>query len=183
MFLHNQTSDVYLWNKHLSDYIHAGDRYAAVECFIDMNRSNVDCDSVTLVIALSAVTGSNDLLELGQQIHGMAMKLGFNLDVTVANSLINMYSKAGCLSFARKVFASMEELDLVSWNSMITTYAQSDLGEESVTHYLGLLSDGFRPDNYTLASVLRACSSLTSGLSLVEQIHVHALKTGIVMDN
>ncbi|KAL7170822.1 hypothetical protein ACSBR2_035650 [Camellia fascicularis] len=183
LFLHNQTSDVYLWNKHMSDYIHAGNRYAAVECFIDMNRLNVDCDSVTLVIALSAVTGTNDLLELGQQIHGMAMKLGFNLDITVGNSLINMYSKAGCLSFARKVFASMEESDLVSWNSMITSYAQSDLEEESVTLYLGLLSDGFRPDHYTLASVLRACSSLTSALSLVEQIHVHALKTGIETDS
>ncbi|GFY95180.1 tetratricopeptide repeat (TPR)-like superfamily protein [Actinidia rufa] len=182
LFVHNQTSDVYSWNKSLSEYYQAGDHSAAVECFIDMNRSEVGCDSVTLLVSLAATTGINDL-ELGQQIHGMAVKSGLNLDVSVANSLINMYSKTGCLSFARKIFDGMEELDLVSWNSMISGCAQSGLEEESVTLYIGLLRDSFRPDHYTLASVLRACSSLTAGFFHGEQIHVHALKTGIIMDN
>ncbi|KAL7001838.1 hypothetical protein U1Q18_002986 [Sarracenia purpurea var. burkii] len=182
LFLHNETSDVYLWNKKLSEYCQAGDPSASVQCFIHMSRSNVGCDSVTLVVSLAAVTGINDL-ELGKQFHCMAVKSGFHLDIIVANSLINMYFKTGCPSFALEVFATVEELDLVSWNSMITGCAQSGLEEESVTLYLGLLRDSFRPDHYTLASVLRACSSLTAGFSLGKQIHVHALKTGVLTNN
>lgn len=182
LFLHDKVSDVYSWNKKLSDYNRAGDHFSAAKCFLEMNRSKVGRDGVTLVVCLAAVSGINDS-ELGQQIHCMAVKLGLDLDVTVANSVINMYSKTGCLSVALKVFASMEERDLVSWNSVITSCAQSGLEEESVTFYLCLLDDNFRPDHYTLASVLRACSSLTAGFSLGEQIHVYAFKTGIIADN
>ncbi|KAE9448066.1 hypothetical protein C3L33_20034, partial [Rhododendron williamsianum] len=182
LFLHDKVSDVYSWNKKLSDYNRAGDHFSAAECFLEMNRSKVGRDGVTLIVCLAAVSGINDS-ELGQQIHCMAVKLGLDLDVTVANSLINMYSKTGCLGVALKVFASMEERDLVSWNSVITSCAQSGLEEESVTFYLGLLDDNFRPDHYTLASVLKACSSLTAGFSLGEQIHVYAFKTGIIADN
>lgn len=180
--LHDKLSDVYSWNKNLSDYNRAGDHFAAVECFLEMNRSKVGRDGVTLVVCLAAVSGINNS-ELGQQIHGMAVKLGLDLDVTVANSLINMYSKTGCLGVALKVFDSMEELDLVSWNSVITSCAQGGLEEESVTLYLGLLHGNFRPDHYTLASVLRACSSITAGFFLGEQIHVYAFKTGIIANN
>ncbi|KAI8556012.1 hypothetical protein RHMOL_Rhmol05G0219900 [Rhododendron molle] len=182
LFLQDKVSDVYSWNKKLSDYNRAGDHFSAADCFLEMNRSKVGRDGVTLIVCLAAVSGINDS-ELGQQIHCMAVKLGLDLDVTVANSLVNMYSKTGCLGVALKVFASMEERDLVSWNSVITSCAQSGLEEESVTFYRGLLDDNFRPDHYTLASVLRACSSLAAGFSLGEQIHVYAFKMGIIADN
>ncbi|KAK9273103.1 hypothetical protein L1049_017910 [Liquidambar formosana] len=182
LYLYDDNSDVILWNKTLSEYMQAGENWAAVKGFINMNRSNEDYDGVTLVVVLAAVSGTNDLV-LGQQIHGMAVKSGFELAVSVANSLINMYTKMGCIYFAREVFTNMEELDIVSWNSMISSCAQNSLEEESVNLFMGLLHDGLRPDHFTLASVLRACSSLTDGLHLSKQIHVHALITGIIADS
>ncbi|XAR49164.1 hypothetical protein NMG60_11032258 [Bertholletia excelsa] len=161
--LQHETLDIFSWNKKLSEYHRAGDNIAAIECFIEMNRSNVGYDNVTVVVVLATIVGTNNL------------KLG--------NNLINMYSRSGCLNSAFRVFDNMEELDLVSWNSMLTSCAQSGLEGESVILYMGLLRDGFTPDHYTLASVLKACSSLTAGIALSEQIHVHALKTGIITDN
>ncbi|KAA8525627.1 hypothetical protein F0562_007491 [Nyssa sinensis] len=141
LFLHDHTSDVILWNKTLSQYHQAGENYSAVECFLNMHRSNLGYDSMTLAVALAATTGLNDLV-LGQQIHGMAVKFGFDLDVTVANILINMYSKIGYLSFARKVFTVTEELDLVSWNSMISGLC---LSKQVHAHALitGIITDTF----------------------------------------
>ena len=111
------------------------------------------------------------------------MKSGLDSDVSVANSLINMYSKMGCAYFAREVFNDMKHLDLISWNSMISSCAQSSLEEESVNLFIDLLHEGLKPDHFTLASVLRACSSLIDGLNISRQIHVHALKTGNIADS
>ncbi|PON73125.1 Tetratricopeptide-like helical domain containing protein [Parasponia andersonii] len=179
--MYNNNSDVFSWNKTLSEYIQVGENWLAVRCFLNMIRSKVKCDVVTLVVILSAVVGTHDL-GLGKQIHAFAAKSGFDFDVSVANSLINMYSKSGSVYFAREVFKYMRELDLISWNSMISSCTQSGLEEESVNLFRDLLDTGLVPDQFTLASVLRACSSLREGLSLARQVHVHAVKIGRVAD-
>ncbi|XP_052170085.1 pentatricopeptide repeat-containing protein At4g33170 [Diospyros lotus] len=182
LFLRNEDSEILSWNKNMTRYHQAGNNCAALEFFIDMKRLGVGYDSVTLVVALASVTGINDL-ELGRQIHAVGVRSGLDLDVSVANSLINMYSKTGCLNSARNIFSGIGELDLVSWNSIIMGCAQSGLQEECTMLYLDLLHSSFRPDHYTIASVLKACSLCTAGFSLCEQIHVQALKIGLIADN
>ena len=120
--LSDDNLDVFCWNKKLSEYLWAGDNWGAIECFVNMNGLNVYYDVVTLLEVLAAVAGTDDL-ELGKQVHGIAVKSGLDLDVSVANSLINMYSKMGCVYFAREVFNDMKHLDLISWNSMISSCA------------------------------------------------------------
>ncbi|KAF4375795.1 hypothetical protein F8388_014517 [Cannabis sativa] len=179
--LYRDDSDVYVWNKTLSEYLQVGEKRLAISCFVNMIRSMVKFDVVTLVVILSAVLGTHDL-ELGKQIHCVAVKSGFDSEVSIANSLINMYSKLGSAYFARKVFKYMEELDLISWNSMISSCSQSGLEEESVNLFRGLLDTGVVPDQFTLASVLRACSSLKEGLPIARQVHVHVVKLGKIAD-
>ncbi|XP_062099591.1 pentatricopeptide repeat-containing protein At4g33170 [Humulus lupulus] len=179
--LYRDDSDVYLWNKTLSKYLEVGEKWLAINCFINMIRSKVKYDVVTLVVILTAVLGTNDL-EFGKQIHGIAVKSGFDTKVSIANSLINMYSKLGSVYLAREVFKHMKELDLISWNSMISSCTQSGLEEESVNLFRDLLDAGVAPDQFTFASVFRACSSLKDGLSLARQVHVHAVKFGNTAD-
>lgn len=179
--LYDDVSNVILWNKKLSECLQAGDNCGVVECFAHMFKSDIEYDSVTLVVTLAAVKGLNDL-KLGKLIHGMAWKSGLNSAVHVGNSLINMYSKMGCVLLAQKVFSGMEDLDLISWNSMISSCSQNNLESESINLFVGLLNHGLKPDHFTLASVLRACSSLKEGFYLSEQIHVHAMKAGYVAD-
>ncbi|KAF2285068.1 hypothetical protein GH714_037726 [Hevea brasiliensis] len=182
LFFYDDNSNVVMWNKKLSEHLQAGEYWAAVDCFTNMIRSYVKYDNVTLVVVVAAATGT-DNLRLGQHIHGMILKSGFDSLVSVANSVINMYSKMGFVSFAKKVFTGMNELDLISWNSMISCCAQNNLEKESVSLLIGLLRDGFQPNHFTLASVLRACSSIAEGFHLSKQIHVYAIKTCTVADS
>ncbi|KAF9625232.1 hypothetical protein IFM89_020818 [Coptis chinensis] len=177
----NDVRDVFKWNKTMSEYVNAGENRAALECFLEMTRSNVECDKVTFVIALSSAMGTNDL-KVGQQIQCRVVKSGFDFDISIANSLINMYAKMGCLNYALAIFSEMEELDLISWNSMISSCVQGGLGKESLNLFLDLLCEGLRPDQFTLASVLRACSSVPHGFYLGRQVHVHAVKLGCIGD-
>ncbi|KAK4265760.1 hypothetical protein QN277_026773 [Acacia crassicarpa] len=182
MFPCDDDSDVITWNKELSHYHQAGEAWLAIYCFIDMIRSKVAYDSLTLVVILSVVASINHL-ELGKQIHDIVVKSGLDQVVSVANSLLNMYIKSDSVYNAKRMFSQMKEVDLISWNTMISGCAVSGVEEESVGMFIDLLRSGLTPDQFTIASVLRACSSLEEGFYLGKQIHVHSIKTGIDIDS
>ncbi|CAJ1973599.1 unnamed protein product [Sphenostylis stenocarpa] len=175
-------SDVIAWNTTLSRCLQRGEAWEAVDCFGDMIKSSVACDSLTFVVMLS-VAASLNCLELGKQIHGVVVRTELDQVVSVGNSLINMYFKVGFVSRARSVFGQMSEVDLISWNTMISGCALNGLEECSVGLFVDLLRVGLLPDQFTIASVLRACSSLEQGCYLATQIHTCAMKAGVVLDS
>uniref|UniRef100_A0A9I9DEK7 DYW domain-containing protein n=2 Tax=Cucumis melo TaxID=3656 RepID=A0A9I9DEK7_CUCME len=184
MFPFDQGSNIFSWNKKLTEYLHAGQILAAIDCFKSLLRSTIGYDNVTLVIILSAAVGADDL-DLGEQIHALVIKSSFAPVVSVSNSLMNMYSKAGVVYAAEKTFINSPELDLISWNTMISSYAQNNLVMEAICTFRDLLRDGLKPDQFTLASVLRACSTGDEGeyFTLGSQVHVYAIKCGIINDS
>ncbi|CAM8941925.1 unnamed protein product [Rhodiola kirilowii] len=75
----------------------------ALECFKQMLLEFVEIDQY----AFSAVfKACSDLatLQLGQQVHNLAMKMGTDVFDYVVSSLIFMYCKCGCIEDARKAF-------------------------------------------------------------------------------
>ncbi|KAI3496338.1 hypothetical protein L1887_38696 [Cichorium endivia] len=180
-FTNDNSPNILSWNKTMSHYHQSGDHSSAIKTFLEINRSNIRHDDVTFIVSLSTVVALHNP-KLGEQIHCMSIKPGLDTNINVSNSLINMYSKTGCLTSARKVFFNMEKTDIVSWNSMINSYVQSGLMEESVQLYIKLLQNGLKPDNFTLASVLRACSSLHGWGYLIDQNHGYTIKTGLDKD-
>ncbi|KAI4377508.1 hypothetical protein MLD38_015119 [Melastoma candidum] len=178
----NDGYDVYKWNKRLSVDNANGNFNDVVECFKAMIRLNIGYDGVSLVVVLSALTSMNDIC-MGQQVHGAALKSGLGLDVSVGNCLINVYSKAGCTKAAKLLFDEMKEVDLVSWNSIISSCSQNNLGNDSLGYFICLLRSGLLPDSFTLGSILKALSSLEEDIEVTRQVHVLAIKAGIASEN
>ncbi|KAG0503309.1 hypothetical protein HPP92_003381 [Vanilla planifolia] len=174
-------SDVVTWNKTMSDLAKAGDDGAALSCFSEMRRLGVEYDHVTLVIVISVIT-SLGCYKLGRQFHSVAIKGGLYSDVSVSNNLINLYSNMGSFPCARNVFDEIEELDLISWNSLIYASIQNGLPEVSITLFINMSNIGMLPDHFTLTNILRACSGLIIIESLHKQVHATATKSSLVDD-
>ncbi|CAN6443741.1 unnamed protein product [Victoria cruziana] len=166
---------VVCWNKIMSGFLKSGKTASVLRCFVEMKRSGVDPDFITFLAVLGSVASENALVE-GKQVHCLIVKTGIIGCLTVSNSLINMYSKTGCLSDARRIFCGMKELDLISWNSMISTCIQNGFDEDSMHLFVDMQRHGVIPDRYTLNAVLRASTTLS--LNLGKQAHVHAVKHG-----
>lgn len=60
----------------------------------------------------------------GGEIHCRVLKLGFDRDLYVQNSLLFVYSQTGSVGLARYVFDEMSERSVSSWNIMISAYDQ-----------------------------------------------------------
>lgn len=74
---------------------------------------------------------SNELtLRGGAAIHGAVIRLGFDDDVFVCTSLIDLYGKRKEIECARKVFDQMTNRGVVSWTAMVFGYVNvGDLAE------------------------------------------------------
>ena len=124
---------------------------------------------------LSACASLLDLNK-GRQIHAHVILNGYGLNVFVENALVDMYAKCGSIDSAAKLFFGMPERDGVSWNAMITAYAQSGNGEKALKFFQQMHREGMKPTDFTFASVLRACASLQS-LRQGTLIHSQIIKT------
>ncbi|XP_057822921.2 pentatricopeptide repeat-containing protein At1g11290, chloroplastic isoform X2 [Cryptomeria japonica] len=113
----------------------------------------------------------------GKKLHGHMIKTGFPTDTFMENTLANMYAKCGFMDYARQVFDRMYERNVVSWTTMIAGYAQNWRGEEALEFYKMMLGEQLKPNQFTFASVLRACANLASA-EHGKQIHAHVIKLG-----
>ncbi|KAL0373388.1 UNVERIFIED_CONTAM: Pentatricopeptide repeat-containing protein [Sesamum radiatum] len=117
----------------------------------------------------------------GLQIHAHLIKLRLSHDPKHRNHLINFYSKCKVFSDARKLIEESHELDLVSWSSLISGYAQNGLGKEALLAFGEMHVLGVKCNEFTFPSVLKACSS-TKNFMLGRQVHGIIVVTGFESD-
>ncbi|KAF6158461.1 hypothetical protein GIB67_022058 [Kingdonia uniflora] len=114
------------------------------------------------------------------QIHGMSIGLGFDRDEFAGSSLVDMYFKVGgCLDDAYRVFNGLYNRDSVTWNVMISGFAQVGETDEVVRLFGEMqVDDRLSPNDFTFSRWLKCCGCLTE----VEQIHGLVLKFGTETD-
>ncbi|THU47663.1 hypothetical protein C4D60_Mb09t17990 [Musa balbisiana] len=121
--------------------------------------------------------GSRDSCDT-QSLHLELIKRGFAGDLFFSNNLINLYAKAGDLSYARELFDQMQERNVVSWTCLITGHAQNGFPDEACRLFRLMIRSGLEPTRFTFGSVLRACQdSGPDRLFLGTQIHGLVSKT------
>ncbi|XP_074275753.1 putative pentatricopeptide repeat-containing protein At5g09950 [Silene latifolia] len=94
------------------------------------------------------------------QLHLYIYKHGFETDLYLVNTLINVYVRAGDLIWARRVFDEMPERNLVSWACLISGYTQSNMFAAACVSFRDMVCAGFMPNHFAYGSVLRACQGL-----------------------
>eukprot|EP00250_Pteridium_aquilinum_P020790 c24948_g3_i1 orf=1265-4363(-) len=148
--------NVVLWNVLLSGYAEHGLFEEFFSCLNQMRLMGVSPDAVTMLASLKAC-GNSQATGLGQELHIEIIKRGIGRDLSVCNSLVNMYAKAGLLAEAWKVFDSMPVRDTVSWTALIAGYAEHGLGEEAVMCLKQMQVEGVSPNAVTYICCIKAC--------------------------
>ncbi|KAH8940748.1 hypothetical protein BDL97_14G001500 [Sphagnum fallax] len=149
--------DVVSWNVMIFGHVKYGQGQKALELFRQLQEEGVQPDFMTLVGVLNACA-SVVALEQGRRAHDWVIKSGWDSNVFVGNSLIDMYAKCGNLEDALKVFNKMPSRDVVTWNAMIGGYAIHGHGKEALKQFEQMHEEGVQPDDTTFVCLLSACS-------------------------
>ncbi|XP_059647705.1 putative pentatricopeptide repeat-containing protein At3g18840 [Cornus florida] len=101
------------------------------------------------------------------------------VDLVSKNAMVAACCRDGDLEKAQNVFWSESELnDTVSWNTMISGYAQNGYEEEALKLFCHMAEDGVRWNEHTFAIVLSACASIRC-LGIGKEVHAWVLKHGL----
>ncbi|ANM64870.1 Pentatricopeptide repeat (PPR) superfamily protein [Arabidopsis thaliana] len=111
----------------IAGYAQLGLDEEALEMFHRLHSEGMSPNYVTYASLLTALSGLA-LLDHGKQAHCHVLRRELPFYAVLQNSLIDMYSKCGNLSYARRLFDNMPERTAISWNAMLVGYSKHGHG-------------------------------------------------------
>ncbi|KAM1091688.1 hypothetical protein FF1_019141 [Malus domestica] len=131
-----------------------------IELFRKMKHQSIGADSNGLISVICSCfqTGA---IHLGRSLHCFIIKVSMDENVSVANTLIDMYGKFGYLTIARRIFSRTQK-DIITWNSLISSHTHNGHYFEAIALFHKMIAENFMPNSATLVTVLSACSHLAS---------------------
>ncbi|KAJ4820303.1 Pentatricopeptide repeat-containing protein [Rhynchospora pubera] len=168
------------WTAVITGYIRTGNSYLALKCFSLMRNEPLKPDKFILASAISACTALN-FLKGGSQIHGYMYRNGIEMDISVENTLIALYSKCDRLESAQRLFDFMHVKNLVSWTTLIAGYMQTSSDLMAMSLFSEMTQLGLQPDSFACTSILCCCGSLKA-LTQGKQVHCYTIKADLDSD-
>ncbi|KAI8031008.1 Pentatricopeptide repeat-containing protein [Camellia lanceoleosa] len=149
--------DVILWTEMITGHCRTADGENAIKLFHGMLQEGQKIDSFALSSALSACADLATLKQ-GEMIHCQSVKTGYDVEISIHGSLIDMYAKTGDLQAAKLTISQVKSPDLKAWNAMLGGYSHNGKAEEAMKVFDEILKKNLRPDHVTFISLLTACS-------------------------
>uniref|UniRef100_A0A2C9WD24 Pentacotripeptide-repeat region of PRORP domain-containing protein n=1 Tax=Manihot esculenta TaxID=3983 RepID=A0A2C9WD24_MANES len=169
------------WTAMVSGCIANFDHGMAVDCFRAMQINGVKPNRVTLIASLPACAELG-CIKHGKEIHGYAIRQGFDSDRHFLSSLIHMYCISGkSMQPAKLIFERSEVKDVVLWSSIIGSYSRSGHSVEAINLFKRMREEGIGPNSVTLLAVITACTTKTA-LELGNATHGYIVKCGLNFD-
>ncbi|KAL0360094.1 UNVERIFIED_CONTAM: putative pentatricopeptide repeat-containing protein [Sesamum radiatum] len=125
------------WTSLISSFARCGLSEKTWEFFVLMKDKGVDATAESIAVVISVC---DEMPSKGEIVHGHVIIAGFEKYIFVRNALISMYGRNGAVEKAEYLFSGLESQSVVSWNSLISAYAQSGLCDEVFSAFMRLES-------------------------------------------
>lgn len=172
--------NIHAWNAMIIAYSRQHCPSQALSLYSQMMSNGVRPDSSTFTVALKACAGTLDL-KMGEEIWSKAADCGYEYDVFVGSSVLNLYAKCGKMDEAVAVFDKIPRRDLVCCTTMITGFLQSGRPVEAVDVYRRMQNEGMGFDGVVMMGLVQACASL-GDLRLGLSVHGYMIRRSLPMD-
>ncbi|XP_016508205.1 pentatricopeptide repeat-containing protein At4g19220, mitochondrial [Nicotiana tabacum] len=156
VFQEVECKDIVSWNSIISGCLYNGHPEKSLWYFKQMASLEKGADGVSLSCAIVA-SACLDEFSCGEVIQGWGIKLGYeeSCHLSVANSLISLYSQSGDVVAAENIFNIMKQKDIITWNSMINGFAlNGKFGEAFDALNEMQFIRTLKPDAVTLISII-----------------------------
>ncbi|KAD6119796.1 hypothetical protein E3N88_11067 [Mikania micrantha] len=146
-------------NAIINGFSNLGNGEEALNFFKQMRQAGIDIDFCTIASILKVI-GNSSLFDEGRQIYALVIKSAHDSSMNIANGLISMHAKCGKIDEAKFIFSSMVDHDTISWNSLLSGYAQHGYAKEAVKVFEQMTKTKVKvkPDLATFLIMISACS-------------------------
>ncbi|RZC82887.1 hypothetical protein C5167_045668 [Papaver somniferum] len=173
--------DVVSWTAMLAGYAQDGQCVEAIKLFEEMQIQGIRSDNIGFSSALSACAGIQALNQ-GKQIHAQTYIFGYSMDLSIGNSLVNLYARCGKMQDAYLAFRIIDNVkDEISWNGLISGFSQSGHSEEALQVFNQMNMSGVKPNLFTFCSAVSASANIAN-IKQGTQLHGRMIKTGLDLD-
>lgn len=174
---------IYVWNALFRALAMVGRGEEVLHLYGQMNWSGIPSDRFTYTYVLKACVVSELSvfpLQKGKEIHAHILRHGYEANIHVMTTLLDVYAKFGSVSYANSVFCAMPTKNFVSWSAMIACCAKNEMPMKALELFQQMMLEACDsiPNSVTMVSVLQACA----GLAALEQgklIHGYILRRGL----
>lgn len=168
--------DLVSWNTVIAGNAQNGMYEEALAMVREMGNANLKPDSFTLSSVLPIFAEYVDVVK-GKEIHSYAIRHGFDADLFIGSSLIDMYAKCTRVEDSCRVFNLLSQRDAISWNSIIAGCVQNGMFDEGLRFFRHMLKAKIKPRHVSFSSMMSACANLTT-LHLGKQLHGYIIRGG-----
>ncbi|XP_077246846.1 pentatricopeptide repeat-containing protein At2g17210-like [Tasmannia lanceolata] len=173
--------DCISWSVMISGYAQIGEAEVAFRLFQEMCLGGiVNLDGLTMVSILQACTSAGDI-NLGRLVHGVVICRGFESDLFVGNSLVDMYSKCIDVDSAYKVFNQMPQRNTVSWNSILSGLVHNEHYFKALEVFHSMDKAGVEVDEVSVVNLLQLFKNLGDAVQC-KCIHSVIIRRGFEMN-
>ncbi|KAH7285817.1 hypothetical protein KP509_33G047500, partial [Ceratopteris richardii] len=174
--------DVVAWTALITGYAQHGHDEKAFSCFYGMQSIGLVPNAVTFACILKACANMGSA-ERGIALHTEIMRKGLlGDDIVLGNALMDMYFKSGLPFKAKEVFDELPFHDVVSWNALISGYAQFERNEDALDCFEKMQQEGLCSDPVTLLSILPVCGSREATEKGI-RIHAKLVEEGLLEED
>lgn len=181
LFPSTKDRDLVTWGSMIVGFCQNQNFNEALGLFSRLRAEGLFLPDETIIASVASACTCLECLELGCQIHGLAVKSGAFSDQFVGSAFIDMYSKLGLPQLAGSIFSLLPCKNLVVLNTMISGYGRNGLLHESIGAFSEISELGLLPDSISVTSVLASVSSFAA-LEKGKMIHGYQVRNGIICD-
>lgn len=149
--------DAVSWNSIIAGCVQNGQFDEGLKLFREMLMAKIKPMAVSFSSIMPACAHLTTL-HLGKQLHGCIVRGGFDENMFIASSLVDMYGKCGNIRVARRIFDKMDRRDMVSWTAMIMGCAFHGHARDAISLFKQMEIEGVRPNCVAFVAVLTACN-------------------------
>ncbi|KAL4651671.1 hypothetical protein ACB092_01G177800 [Castanea dentata] len=168
------------WNAVVRGLASGPEPTKAISWYRTMSRYSHRVDALTCSFTLKACARALACSE-AIQIHSQVLRFGFDADVLLQTTLLDVYAKVGNLDSAEKLFDEMSVRDIASWNALVSGLAQGSRPSEAIALFKRMGVEGWKPNEVTVLGALSACSQL-GALKEGEKIHGYIMEQKLDMN-
>ncbi|KAG9459227.1 hypothetical protein H6P81_003735 [Aristolochia fimbriata] len=153
------------YNALMSGFLLNGLPRTVIDLFKEMREKIVERPSSVTWLSLLSACSDLSALQLGRQIHCFLLKHELEFDAQLGTALVDMYSKCGSPALAYKLFGTLSEKNITTWNCIISGMFLHSQGDIALKLFQQLLElEGMEPDNLTWNAMISGFSRLGDGI-------------------